>query len=61
MVTGVHGVAGEAAVRRVMEVRWGDTGHVTTPDLPVVGEHVQVQMHRYRDAAQPTALVSQDV
>lgn len=27
----------------------------------MVGEHVLVQTHRYRDAAQPTALVSRDV
>ncbi len=60
-VTGVHGIAGAAAARHVMEVRWGATGHVTTPDLPMVGEHVQVQIHRYRDAAQPTVLVSPHV
>lgn len=58
-VTGVHGVAGGAAARHATVVKWGATGHVTTPDLPMVGEHVQVQIHRYRDAAQPTVLVSQ--
>lgn len=57
MVTGVNGAAGEAAARLVTAAKCDATGPVTTPDPPTVGEHVPALIHKYRDAAQPPALL----
>lgn len=57
VVTGVHGAAGAVAARLVTEVRCGATGPATTPDLLMEAELVQALIHRYRDAAQPPALL----
>lgn len=59
MVTGDSGVAGAAAARHATEVRWDATGPVTTLDLLMVGELVEEPIHRFRNVALQTVLVSQ--